>query len=466
MATAGVRDRAVGVWREVLDLSWPVMIQHVFRTLMRTTDVIVTGLFSPAAVAAIGLADLYARFPLRIGLGLGSGAIALSSQDTGSGATANRDEAITQAILLGLLAGVPFVVFGFAFGEAAIALLGAPENVAEMGGAYLAVVFASAPARHVALVGARSLQGTGDTRTPMYVSVTSSILNIAASLVLGLGLVGAPRLGIVGVGLATTLSNVFTASVLCGAIRSSWTDASFVRPRNLVIGKQLLAVAAPRIGEGLVSTLAMFPFNSLLLAFGTEVNAAYQIGRRMYQQITAPLVRAYNTATSVVVGQSVGEGDIEGARFQGWVTAVLAVGTVGALAVALFAGADAFVAVFTSDTLTAGYAVDFARAYAVAAPLIAAYLVLAGALQGGSDTRTPFVARTTGLFGFLLGFGYLTSVVLGWGVMGIYVAIALQHAWALALVGWGFARGDWAATATAMMDARDSVDAEDVDATD
>ncbi|WP_210408916.1 hypothetical protein [Halorhabdus rudnickae] len=39
----------------------------------------VTALFSPLAVAAFGLANLHARLPLRIGLGLGTGAIALSS---------------------------------------------------------------------------------------------------------------------------------------------------------------------------------------------------------------------------------------------------------------------------------------------------------------------------------------------------------------------------------------------------
>ena len=39
---------------------------------MRTVDILVTALFSPVAVAAIGLADLYARFPLRVGLGMGA----------------------------------------------------------------------------------------------------------------------------------------------------------------------------------------------------------------------------------------------------------------------------------------------------------------------------------------------------------------------------------------------------------
>jgi len=450
------RDRALTVWRRVLDLSWPVMVQHVFRTLMRTTDIVVTGLFSPAAVAAVGLADLYARLPLRIGLGLGGGAIALSSQDTGGEAVANRDEAVTQALLIGLLSGLPFVAFGFLFGEAAISVLGAPADVAEMGGTYLAIVFASAPARHVALVGARALQGTGDTRTPMYVDVTSSMLNIAGSAVLGLGLFGAPRLGIVGVGLATAVGNTVTASALLVAIYGDWTEASFRRPRDVVIAKQLLAVSAPRIGEGLVATAAEFPFNSLLLGFGTEVNAAYQIGRRAYQQVTAPLARGYNTAASVVVGQSLGSGDVDGARFQGWATAALAVLTVGGIGLALAVFPREFVALFTDDAETARYAAGFARAYGLAAPALAAYLVFAGALQGGSDTRTPFLARATGLFGFLLGFSYLTSVVLGWGVTGVYAGVALQFVWSLAVVGYGFARGDWATKAAAMMDARGS----------
>ncbi len=52
---------------------------------MRTVDIIVTDLFSPAAVAAVGLADLYAQLQLRLGLGLGTGAITLSSQHTRRG---------------------------------------------------------------------------------------------------------------------------------------------------------------------------------------------------------------------------------------------------------------------------------------------------------------------------------------------------------------------------------------------
>ena len=454
--------RLAAVWRRVWSLSWPVMIEQVSRTLMRTTDIFVTALFSPLAVAAIGLADLYARLPLRLGLGLGAGAIALSSQDTGSGATDLRDEAITQALLIGALLGVPLVVFGLTLSEEAIAVLGfwadqdQMSEVAEAGGIYLAIIFATSPARHVALIGARALQGTGDTRTPMYVNLVSNGMNIVLSLVLGLGLLGAPRMEIVGVGLATAAGNVFTASAFVLLIASDYTDAGFVRPQNLVIAKQLLVVSAPKIAEGLVATVIEFPFNSLLLAFGAEVNAAYQIGRRVYQQVTSPLSRGFRTGTNIIVGQALGEGDPAAARYNGWATAALGLLTVGGIGLILAVLAEPIVGLFTDDPATVEPAVGFAVVYGVTAPFTVLFVLLSGALQGGSDTRTPFIARTTGLLGFYLGFSYLASIVLDWGVVGIYAGVFLYYVWSFLIVAAGFRYGNWATRAADMMDERGS----------
>ncbi|GAB3684611.1 MATE family efflux transporter [Salinarchaeum chitinilyticum] len=451
------RGRVLGVWRRVLSLSWPMMVEQVTRTGMRTTDVLVTALFSPIAVAAIGLADLFARLPLRIGLGLGTGAIALSSQDTGAGAAATRDEAISQALLVGALAGIPFMLFGVLLGEPAIALIGEwgdPDEVAEvaeLGGTYLAIIFATAPARHVSLIAARSLQGTGDTRTPMYVNVVSNLLNVVLSVVLGLGLLGAPRLEIVGVGLATAIGNVFTASALLAVLALGVRDAGLRRPTQFVVVKQLLVVSAPKIAEGLLATVVEFPFNALLLYFGTPVNAGYQIGRRVYQQVTSPLSRGLHVAASVVVGQSLGAGNPDDARFEGWATTALGVLVVGAIGIGLVVAARPIVTLFTDDAATAGHAIAFVRAYGIAAPFLAGMVLLSGALQGASETRTPFVARTTGLLVVYLGVSFVGGLALGFGPLAIYVAVASWHVWAFAIVFWGFARGDWAERAAAMM---------------
>ncbi|TKX74321.1 MATE family efflux transporter [Halorubrum sp. GN11_10-6_MGM] len=450
------------VWKRVFSLAWPVMAEQTFRTAMRTTDILVTALFSPAAVVAIGLADLYARFPLRIGLGLGGGAIALSSQDTGAGAAGNRDEAVTQAILLGALAGVPFVLFGFLFGEFAIDVFGrlvgeeTSPAVVDLGSTYLAVVFATAPARHVALVGARALQGTGDTRTPMYVNIAANSVNIVGSVVLGLGLFGLPRLDVLGVGLATAGANVLTAGLLCLAIWGSWTDASFAWPRDLTIAKQLLVVSAPRVLEGFGSEIAEFPFNALLLGFGETVNAGFQIGRRVYQQVTGPLSRGYNVAASVLVGQALGEGDPEAARFNGWAVASLGVITVGAIGLGLVVAAPRIVPVFTDDAATVASAVNFARVYGVAGAALACFSALSGSLQGASETRIPLVARVSGMFGLFLGLSWLLGRTAGFGPTGAYVGVSAAYVWMALLVAVGFRHSGWASRAADMMDARGS----------
>ena len=451
-------SRVRGVWKRVLALAWPIMAEQTFRTLMRTTDVIVTATFNPASVVAIGLADLYARFPLRIGLGIGGGTIALSSQDTGAAAAANRDEAITQGIVLGALLGIPFALFGIFLGEWAIDIFGAGDRVVALGSTYLAIVFATAPARHVALIAARSLQGTGDTRTPMYVNVVANGMNIAGSVALGLGFapLGIPRLKIIGVGAATAAANVFTATMLCAAIASDWTDASFARPRNPIIARQLLVVSAPKIGEGLASTLAEFPFNTILLGFGTPVNAGFQIGRRMYQQVTGPLSRGYHVAASVVVGQRLGEGDPGGARFEGWAVVGLGLATVGVVGVALVFLADWFVRLFTQDPATVRYATAFAQVYGLSAGFLVVFSVLSGCLQGASETRVPFLARVSAVFGLQLGLTYLLGVVLGWGALGAYVGIAATYLWMGCVVAAGFHRSQWARRAADMMAERGS----------
>jgi Na+-driven multidrug efflux pump len=179
---------------------------------MRTVDIVVAGLFAPAYVTAVGLADLYAQIPLRIALGLGTGAIALSSQDTGRSDTKTRDRAITQAFLVGFLAGLPLIAGSLLFSEFLIAILGAKREVVRLGASYLTLVFAAAPMCIVGLIGARSLQGTGDTVTPMIVNGGANFCNAAATVLLALSIGPLPRMGIVGIGFAKLLASVTRAA--------------------------------------------------------------------------------------------------------------------------------------------------------------------------------------------------------------------------------------------------------------
>jgi putative MATE family efflux protein len=444
-------NRIIAVWRRSLSLSWPLSVEQLFSTLMRTTDLLVTGLFSPAAVAAVGLADLYAQIAMRFGHGIGTGVLALASQDTGRGAIETRDEAITQGLILGFVAGVPLVAFGYLFGRAAIALLGANPEVIRLGGSYLMIILIASPAYIVGLVGSRALQATGDTRTPMYVNITANLMNITGSVVLGLGIGGAPRLGIIGVGLATAVANGFTSIAIVGWLVAGGAISSFTVPRNPVVTRQLISVSIPEAATGLITTAVYFPFNALLVGLGTEVVAAYHIGNRLYHQTAGPLYRAYGTTASILVGQALGKGDRQGARFNAWALAGLALITLGIAGIMLTILARPLVLLFTSDPLTVDHATGFARTYGVVMLFVALFFVFSGALRGAGDTMTPLVARLTGLVGFFLVGSYFASTVLGYGVTGIYLGMGIAYVWMAIFLTVRFLGDHWVERAVALM---------------
>ena len=450
----GLVGRVTATWRRTVDVGWPVAVQQAVNTLMRTVDVLVVGLFSPAAVAAIGLGDLFSRVPFWLGKGFGSGAIALASQETGRGSDVNRDRAITQALVVGALAGVPLVAVGFLFGRELLGLLGADPEVARLGGYYLTIIFAVAPVRIVAMVAARALQGTGDTRTPMYVGVSATVLNVVLSLALGLGLWVAPTLGIVGVGLATAISRVLEAVLLVAAIASPRTAPSLSWSTNPTIARQLFAVSLPDIAGGLSGEVANVPFNAILLLFGTEVTAAYHIANRLYQQFTAPLFRAFRTVESIFVGQALGAGRPDEARFLAGAVCALSVLTLVVAGVLLFLGARPLSTLFTRDPTTIGYAASFVRTFAVSMAFIGVYFPLTGALRGAGDTRTPFYARLLGSYVFLLGTSYLLAVTLDFGLVGVFVGIVLSYLARAVVVGWVVVRGEWVSLAERLITER------------
>lgn len=441
------------------------MTEQVLRTLMRTTDLIIAGFFSPAAMAAVGLADIYARIPLRVGIGVGDSAIALSSQDTGADAPANRNQATTQALLIGLLAGIPFVFFGLFLNEYAIAVLGvlaedeAMAAVIGYGSTYLMIIMLAAWAIHTNFIAARVIQGTGDTRTPMVVNVVANVFNIVGTILLAFGIGPFPDLGIIGIAAATAMADTLAAITFLAIIHSSLSDLEYVRPEGVVIAKQLSVIAAPRIGEGLTELVAEFPFNAILLGFSTEANAAYHVGRRMYQQVISPIARGYSVAANIDVGQLIGAGQRDEAYRSGIAATALSVLSIGGICVILFLLAEQFVLVFTRDPETVAIGTGFAQAFAIGAIFISAYIVLAGSLRGGSETVAPFIARAIGTFVFLLGITFVGGILMGYGVLAAYVAVVADYVARVAFLGWIYSRRRWIERGTTMMVDRGSIDA-------
>lgn len=444
-------------WRRVFDLAWPVIATGSIRTTMRTVDILVIGVFvGPAAVAAVGIGDVIARIVLQIALGLGAGTIALVSQAYGADRQRYANAVTTQTVVLALVLGVPITAVGWLIAPPFFAALGAERAVAEPGVLYLRVIILTAAFRILSIMSGRALAGAGDTRTPMAVNVGSTAVNIALTVVLVAGLGPFASYGVLGAAVGTAVGNVLAGLAFLGIFASGLFRVS-IRPGAIGrfgISREIVRIGTPQVLDRNVYAVADIPLNWIVLLFGTEVNAAFQIGRRVQQYARMPNW-GFSTASSTLVGNNLGSGDLAASERYGWGSVSLAVFVTGAFGVALFVFAQPVAAIFTGDALTRGAAVDWIRVLAVATVFQSVFAVLRGGLQGAGDTKWPLYATVVGIGGFTLGFSYVVGVALDVGIVGVYLGVILDYVARSAIVTYRFEGGGWKSIET---DARATAD--------
>jgi len=482
-------------WRRAVGLGAPVTARNGVGQLMRTTDVVISAALSPAAVVGLGIADLFASLPFRASGGVVGASATLTSQDTGAGADANRDEAFTQAALLAALVTLPFALVGVGLGAEVLRLVGADAESAREGARYLALVSVPMPLGALAAVASATLEATGDTRTPTYVSVPASVFNAGASLVFGLGLLGAPRLGIVGIGAASLVAMTVRSLVLVGYTHLRG-PVRLVRPRDPTIARQIVRIGVPQSAAGVVTAVAVFPFNTLVLQFGTAANAGYQLAWRVYTQVLAPVGSGVGRGASIVVGQRLGEraaataadpgdddGTADGTTDTGtpaattgepgpadgpvlpvarMATALVVLG--GGIALALGGGvalaAGSVARLLAEDPAVAAAAAPFVTVLGLSGVLGITNVVASASLDAAGETRVPLASRVIGMFGGYVGVSWGLYELAGWGIEAAYAGQFACYVLMIAVTAWGLARTDWVGRATAMLDERGSVDSD------
>jgi putative MATE family efflux protein len=390
------------------------------------------------AVAALELGFQYFFIPFGLSLALTSGTISVVSRFEGAGEREDANFAIKQSLWLALLLAVPVTAVTWFYAEPMIGLLTDDARVVELGAIYLQIIMLSVSFRFWSMIAARALAGVGDTRTPMYVRMVTLPTNIALNAVLIFGFGPFPQLGVAGAAWGTAIANVLAATIFSVALLSGRYT---VRLRlggkqwDWSIATEIVRVGAPLAGTRLSRTFGRFPFLLVLTSLGTPVVAAYAIGRRVMLLALMP-AWGYSTASSTLVGQSIGAGNDDEATEYGWQTLRIALITQLLIAVVLFVAARPLAVSFGTDHV--GLTVEFIRVFGVGVAAFSISRTMRGGLRGAGDTRWPFYGTFAGTYFFKLPVAFLAvapGVVLfglgswqfapglGLGLVAVYVSI-------------------------------------------
>lgn len=436
LARLGVLDREMG--EEIFDLAVPMIISSGLRTLVRTVDFFMVSLaLGSVAVAALQFGFQYSLFTLGIALALASGTISIVSRFTGAGDTDRANLALKQALWLTLLISIPFALAGWVWAEPLIDVLTDDPQAIELGAIYLKLLMISTPFHFWTIVSSRAMAGVGDTRTPMLIRVSSLPTNTLVNAVLIFGLGPFPALGIAGAAIGTTIANALQAVLFTGAFLSGRFDIEldFLGPQlDPSIIREIVRVSLPLSGTQLATVIARFPFLFILGALGTNIVAAYAIGRRIVTLARMPSL-GYATASSTLVGQALGHGDEEIAERYGYQTFRLSLATGIILGVLVVIAARPLALLFGAENID--LTVQFIYVFSAAIVGFSISRTFQGALRGAGDTRVPFYATLVGNYVIRLpiaalaisttvsfsAFGYALTPGLGLGLTAVVISI-------------------------------------------
>ncbi|KTG07970.1 MATE family efflux transporter [Haloprofundus marisrubri] len=456
LARLGLVDRKRGA--EAFDLAIPVMVSGGMRTLLRIADFFMVSLaLGGTAVAALELGFQYYFVAFGLALGLTSGTISVVSRATGEGDKTGADFAVKQSLWLSLLVSVPLTLVSWVYADVLVGLLTNDSQVVELGATYLRIVMLSAAFRFWNMTASRGLAGAGDTRTPMYVRLLTLPTNIGLNAVLIFGLLGFPELGVAGAAWGTVIANTL-ASVIFFALLVSGRYSVRLRldgkQWDTGVARELVRVGLPLAGTRLSRTFGRFPFLFILGVLGTDIVAAYAIGRRVMLLALMP-AWGYSTASSTLVGQHIGAGDAEEADAYGWQTLRIALVTQLAIAAALFVGARPLAELFGAGDV--GLTVTFIHVFGLGVAGFSVARTLRGGLRGAGDTRWPLYGGLVGTYAVRLPlaalalpvgfgvslFGFSFAPGMGLGLTAVFAAITADFYARAAVNGFRYWSGAW-----------------------
>ena len=379
------------IWRQMLRFFWPLWLGMLFQTLYATADALIVGrLVGSSALAAVGNTSAVINMFVGLFSGLAAGATVLSAQFFGArNENSLRRCAGTSLFLAGVL-GLVLTVVAVTLAPWIIRAIDTPEDIAADSIVYLQIYALGMIPMSLYNMGAGILRGLGDSRRPVMILVVSSIVNI----VLDILLVTVIPLGVAGVAIATTVSQVVSFILVVWIFVRGKCEGLQVLPRDCLPNRWMVGQVL-RIGVPTAIQSTSYNFTNLLLqasinTFGTVTVAAWTA----YSKVDLLYWLTINSMSATIttfVGQNYGARNLPRVK-KGIRTALgMGVGISVFCSVMLIAFCDPLYRIFTDDVQVIAIGGEMLRFLTMFYVLFTVSDVYSGAVRATGDSFWPMI---------------------------------------------------------------------------
>ena len=232
----------------------PIIASGLLQVFYNMADNIVVGSFSndPLALGAVGSTGTLTTLIVRLLLGFATGSGVVIAHCYGERAISKLSKSIHTAITFAFISGILLALLGFCFSDRALTLIGTKPELHSRALLYFRIICIGIPASTVYNFGSAILRAVGDSKTPLYILMTTGLANVLMNLlfVIVFGMT------VDGVALATIISQYMSAAtVMLALIRRKEEGTSFSFKKMEINPGLLKRIIIYGLPAGLQSTI-------------------------------------------------------------------------------------------------------------------------------------------------------------------------------------------------------------------
>lgn len=290
--------------RVILKFAIPMMVGNIFQQLYNVVDAAIVGKFvGKEALSATGVSFPILFLLSSVTIGFAIAGTILISQFYGAKKTEMLKKASDTLQILMFWGSIIITVIGILTSRFIFRMLNFPEKDMDLAVSYFNILMVG----NIAIFGYNALsailRGLGDSKTPVYFIIISTIVNIIGDLVLVLVF----DMGVAGAAWATVFSYVvsYVLAIIYLNKRHKLIKINFNLVFDKEIFKKTLKIGLPSSGHMLVVSFGMILSFTIINMFGTDVIAGYTAAGRINSFATMPAMFFANALTAFV-GQNFG----------------------------------------------------------------------------------------------------------------------------------------------------------------
>lgn len=289
----------------ILLFSIPLLIGNIFQQFYSMVDTIIVGRFvGVEALAAVGTTSSMVFLVNGFVMGLTSGFAVLISQKYGAKDEVGVKEAVASSIILSIIATILVTFISVLSAKPLLTLMNTPSNIMKDASTYIIILYAGNIAIIFYNMMAAILRALGDSKTPLYFLIVSSVLNIILDLVLIINF----KMGVAGAAYATVISQGVSA-ILCVIYTYKRYKILRLKKDDFKVKKKYyrkhLKVGIPMALQFSITSIGIMTVQSAINIFGSTVIASYAASSKVLQLVMQPAT-TLGVTMATYCGQNIG----------------------------------------------------------------------------------------------------------------------------------------------------------------